>query len=926
MKPDETDPRFTAYATGEMAPDDRSRFETELAKNPESRQLADGWVSLADFLAREMPKEPANPEPSHGILGPAHPATHNGALPTTRPKIVPFPELRRQWPWLAVAAALAMAFLVLPIILEDRQSSLAQASEARSNRVIVLPDLPAENPETLVAVQKQDLAPAQSADEGLKVAASTVPAPAAKPAELSTIAVLPPLPEPVVLPALPEGSEFAMADADPSENLEYLSTTPAKLEADAVDLAPPAPMSAPEAERERNPEPALASPAPPSSPELATSKRIEAPGSPYASEMGHRHAGGSHPSTSSGASLAGLETTAGKRSRMTSEEPPPGAYRSDELRRQTAATTTGAGESYDAFSDNPFERARPGKFSTFSLEVDTGSYTNVRRFVAAGQRPPRNAVRIEEMLNYFVYHDPPPSGDVPFAVRLDLAGSPWSPDLKLVRIGVKAKEIHEEIRPPANLVFLVDVSGSMDEQNKLPFVTSGLRLLTANLRSTDRVAIVTYAGESGLALDSTRADQKGREKIEASLKRLKAKGSTNGGAGIKQAYSVASEHFFESGVNRVVLCTDGDFNVGITDRGSLEELVANKARSNIHLSVFGFGTGNLKDGMMEALASKGNGAYGYIDSEREAERQFCRQLTGHLVPVAKDVKVQVDFNPERVAAYRLLGYENRLMAAADFNDDSKNAGEMGAGHSVTALYEIVPAGKPVPPPPHWRRVAAENRTVEPSKYAKDEHAASESVPFAKAFEIGEKLFEKAMRLDADGQHADAYRVYSATLHHYTELTPITNRENANRDARLRQVEERRTKLARALLAAGIDLAALKKELRHQGMDPDSLIHRPLKSDELLTVRVRYKEPDATVSTKLEFPLVDTDRHWKDASQDFQFAAAVAAFGMILRESPYQGNADTELVLRLARAGLGIDRDESRSGFIELVERYRKKSE
>jgi len=347
-------------------------------------------------------------------------------------------------------------------------------------------------------------------------------------------------------------------------------------------------------------------------------------------------------------------------------------------------------EAYDRVVGNPLRRTADRAVSTFSVDVDTASYANVRRFLRGGTLPPPDAVRLEEMVNYFSYdYAPPRAGAHPFRAHVEVAGCPWSTKRRLVRIGLRGRAVPVRERPRTNLVFLLDVSGSMANANKLPLVKRSLELLLEQLREEDRVAIVVYAGASGLVLDSTAASEKAA--IRAALGRLDAGGSTNGGAGIELAYEVARKHFVDGGVNRVVLCTDGDFNVGVTDRGQLTRLIEDKAKSGVFLSVLGYGMGNLKDATMEELSNRGNGSYAYVDTLNEARKVLVEQLGGTLVTIAKDVKVQVFFNPKTVAAWRLVGYENRLLAAEDFNDDTKDAGEIGAGHAVTALYEVVPA-------------------------------------------------------------------------------------------------------------------------------------------------------------------------------------------------------------------------------------------
>jgi Ca-activated chloride channel family protein len=471
-------------------------------------------------------------------------------------------------------------------------------------------------------------------------------------------------------------------------------------------------------------------------------------------------------------------------------------------------------EAYAYVKDNDFLRVRGNELSTFSIDVDTAAYTNVRRFLHARSRPPRDAVRIEELVNYFPYQYTPPTGAAPFAASLEVAGAPWKPQHRLVRIGLKGREVSDAARPAANLVFLIDVSGSMQAPNKLPLVKQSLRMLVEKLRADDRVAIAVYAGASGLALPSTPAARK--TEILAAIDQLEAGGSTNGAAGIHLAYDVAKANFLTGGVNRVVLATDGDFNVGVTSEGELTRLIEEKAKSGVFLSVLGFGMGNYKDATLERLADKGNGNYAYIDTEKEARKALVEQAGGTLVTIAKDVKIQVEFNPAVVQAYRLIGYENRLLAKEDFNNDKVDAGEIGAGHTVTALYEVVPVGVPMP---------ETGGEVDPLKY--------------------EKPAERTR----------------------------------------------------------------KSESRIQTS----------KSAEMLTVKVRYKEPAGDVSSKLEFPLVDSGRAFAEASVDFKFAAAVASFGMILRESPHRGVTDFAQVAAWAREGTGSDAGGYRGEFLGLVE-------
>lgn len=478
-------------------------------------------------------------------------------------------------------------------------------------------------------------------------------------------------------------------------------------------------------------------------------------------------------------------------------------------------------EAYGYRQDNGYLRVADQPLSTFSVDVDTASYANVRRFLTQGRRPPADAVRIEELVNYFPYHYAPPAGAAPFAAHLEVASAPWAPEHRLVRIGLKGREVSDASRPAANLVFLIDVSGSMQEANKLPLVKRSLRLLVDKLRADDRVAIAVYAGASGLALPSTPASRK--EEILAAIDHLEAGGPTNGAMGIQLAYDIAKANFIAGGVNRVILATDGDFNVGATSQGELVRLIGEKAKSGVFLSVLGFGMGNYKDDTLEQLADKGNGSYAYIDSLAEARKTLIEQAGGTLVTIAKDVKIQVEFNPAQVQAYRLIGYENRLLAREDFNNDKVDAGEIGAGHTVTALYEVVPVGA-LPP--------------------------------------------------GDTPALDALRYQSAP-----------------------------NGAAASPSKAGGEVAAA-----------------PALAGELLTVAIRYKEPAGDTSKRLVFPLRDTGARFEDASQDFKFAAAVAAFGMALRDSPHKGRLTLADISAWGRAGLGADAGGYRGEFLGLVER------
>ena len=474
-------------------------------------------------------------------------------------------------------------------------------------------------------------------------------------------------------------------------------------------------------------------------------------------------------------------------------------------------------EAYDEIRENDFRPVFSAPLSTFSIDVDTASYSNVRRFLNQGAVPPPGAVRIEELVNYFDYDYVQPDGNVPFGIDVEISEAPWNSRHRLVRIGLKGKEMHARERPACNLVFLIDVSGSMNPANKLPLVQRSMKMLVDELNARDQVSIVVYAGAASLVLPPTEAAD--RATIRDAIDSLRAGGSTAGGAGIQLAYQQARRSFIEGGVNRVVLATDGDFNVGISDRSSLVRLIEKEAKTGIFLTTLGFGMGNLKDSRLEQLADHGNGNYAYIDSIREARKVLVEEAGGTLIAIAKDVKIQVEFNPAEVSSYRLIGYENRALRDEDFNDDTKDAGEIGAGHTVTALYEIVPAGVAYPSP-----------SVDPLKYQQPKD-------------------ERPRR-----------------SHSGTRLTDAAD------------------------------------------------------SGELLTVKIRWKDPDGNKSRLQELVVVDRGRGLSAASDDFCFAAAVAGFGMLLRDSGHAGDLTFNDVMALAENGLGRDRHGHRAGFLELVQR------
>ncbi|MFN7564549.1 MAG: von Willebrand factor type A domain-containing protein, partial [Prosthecobacter sp.] len=482
-------------------------------------------------------------------------------------------------------------------------------------------------------------------------------------------------------------------------------------------------------------------------------------------------------------------------------------------------------ESYTRIIENELEDVLREPLSTFSIDVDTASYANVRRFLNQNMIPPADAVRIEELINYFPGDEEGPAADAkePFAARVELAACPWQPHHRLARIAIQGKQVQKSSKA-SNLVFLVDVSGSMDDPQKLPLVKQSLRMLAEQMGEGDRVSMVTYASGTQVVLLPTNGEN--RPQIIAAVDQLQANGSTNGAGGLKLAYEQAVAGFIQDGINRVILCTDGDFNVGISDPAQLEKFIAEKARSGVFLSVLGFGSGNLKDRTMETLADKGNGNYAYIDGLAEARKVLVEQMAGTLVTIAKDVKVQIEFNPAQVRAYRLIGYENRLLAKEDFNDDTKDAGEIGSGHRVVALYELVPANLPPGVGP--------DRLVDTLKYQ---------------------------------------TLASPTPKELNEVNPAA--------------------------ATALDAAASK---------------------ELMTVKLRYKQPEGETSSKIELPVLDEGKTLEAASGEFQFSASVAAFGLLLRDSSYKGTLTWEAVRKLALAGKGPDKLGYRGEFLQLIDK------
>lgn len=493
-----------------------------------------------------------------------------------------------------------------------------------------------------------------------------------------------------------------------------------------------------------------------------------------------------------------------EKQRLEKEEADRKEFLEDQERRQREKIPVDT-EEYEAFEENKFESPASNPLSTFSIDVDNASYTNIRRFINNAQVVPKDAVRVEEMINFFKYNYPQPSSAHPFSINTEYSDCPWNPKHKLLKIGLQGKDIPARELPASNFVFLIDVSGSMDAQNKLPLLKESMKILVKNMRREDRIAIVVYAGAAGLVLPATRGDEK--ETIISALNKLNAGGSTAGGEGIELAYKIAQENFVKGGNNRVILATDGDFNVGRTSNTDMQTLIEEKRKSGVFLTCLGYGMGNYKDSKLETLSDKGNGNYAYIDNMQEADRFLDKEFKGSMYAIAKDVKIQIEFNPSHVQAYRLIGYENRKLRNEDFVNDAIDAGELGSGHTVTALYEIIPPG-------------VENDFV---------------------------------------------------------TTP---------------------------------------ELKYSQVQQNGNQY----SSELATIKFRYKKPDGDKSTEIVQTIADTAVPLVVASGDFKFAAAVAWFGLKLRDSKLVPNKDVEAIKKLATEGILTDPEGYRAEFIRLVNR------
>ena len=741
------DPNLTAYALGELDPEDRAALEKLLQEDPAARGEVDATRQFCAQLRQRLHAEPT---------APLHAAQRARVLATVSASVVSVkaPKVQRSaWPrrWLALAASLVIGAgvsMVLPVLYE------VQPRRAPSPRA----ELPLRaRAGSDVTVQLSTEAPGVPGNEGM-------PHPSAYhlSSEALSIGQLSPNRLTTASPEAPDVVNRLFASTDDYRRFKMQT------------------LEHPESASSKSPvagENRFLSESSGIAGRPLFSSRTRGLGvveNVTASRFGNRVKPLAFTLPLQEKKFSPLEAAAGL----------PGLVAED---GEPAST-----ESYADIGENSFLKVRQMPLSTFSIDVDTASYSNVRRFLNSNQLPPTEAVRIEELVNYFDYDYAPPADDAPFSAAMEVAACPWAPGHRLVRVALRGREIQRANRPASNLVFLIDVSGSMQPENKLPLLKRSLQLMVEQLGEHDRVAIVVYAGAAGCVLESTtrKAD------IQRALDRLNSGGATHGSQGLQLAYELAQKHFIKGGTNRVILATDGDWNVGVTSKQALWEMIAEKAKSRVFLTVLGFGLGNLKDEMLEKLADVGNGNYAYIDTINEGRKVLVEELGATLVTIAKDVKIQVEFNPGQVGAYRLIGYENRALAAEDFADDQKDAGEIGAGHRVTAFYELIPA-------------AAEHRL------------------------------------------SDAPR-------------------NAN----------------------------------------------------LLTLRLRYKEPEGDTSTLREFSLKDSGHSFAQSSRDFRFAAAVVGYGMLLRGSSFAGDTNWNLVHELAVESKGEDRDGYRAEFVGLVEKAR----
>jgi secreted protein with Ig-like and vWFA domain len=791
------DPRLTAAALDELGPEERAELEAALAASPAAQRELDEIRATAGLLREALAAEPL-PE----MAGRPVPLEFPSDPPA--PAVVPVPDnvavfprrAARPWLWAAATVVLlgVLAGLLLPPLATSRKRAM-QLTRVETTEV------PAPSAATPPAGPAATAKPDQLSESTPPAAAAGAAAefftdPLAARAGYVQGSTTPADGGVTPLDALGRNQAAPNVALDNSADAGARSLSSAQPSPPALtpDLASryglarsPAQPAAPVPEIALMKRYGLALPATPASPQLER-ERLLAEGR------------GAAPA------LAFKESAERQR--------PLPALQEAEVRYQRELLRRGedANPGYVDLVENAFLPALAEPLSTFGLDVDTGSYANLRRFLKAGQLPPPGAVRLEEIVNYFPYAYAEPRGEHPFGVQVETASAPWAPQHRLVRIALRGRGLGGA-RPPSSFVFLVDVSGSMQPEERLPLLKQALRALVKRMAPTDRVALVTYASSAGVALPSTSCERV--EVILEAIDGLAAGGSTNGEGGLRAAYDEARRHFIPGGVNRVLLCTDGDFNVGVSDQDELVKLIEEQAKSGVHLTTLGVGTDNYKDALMRRLADQGNGNYAYLDSFEEAQRVLVEQMDATFVTIAQDVKAQVEFNPARAGAWRLLGYEKRALAHQDFNDDRKDAGEIGAGHTVTVLYEVIPPG-----------VAPAAAPVDGLKYQRPAAPAAAPAPAA-------------------------------------ALVP---------------------------------------------------------SDELLTLKLRYKRPGEAQSRLLEFAVKDDGRRFEQAGADFRFAAAAAGFAMMLRDSPHRGTLSFGQVSEIAAAARGADPGGWRAEFLTLVKK------
>ena len=794
--------QITAWALDELSPQEREQIEAALRENPQIKAKAEETKSFCDLLTQELRDESLAFTSEQRSRLQTMPPASNIIVPSSASKPVRWSFTSRFGSLAAAAACVAVGgYWMYPWLKPEKEQIVVAAVEEEKLFKVGGPQIGQKAASAPMDLLESPAAPSygnmplnESLRSPLPGLAST-PLPAAKPAESNV--------------TLTGANTYAGAVSVNGGTLEVRSGNVVASKQRMLELSGGTLAAGKElAETMQFKSPPLSMPASPPAPPAAPLGLLAA---------NVTASGGRTVTTSASSAVPVVEGAAGQ----TRAFEPPQIAASWAVQRDQVAST----ESYTRILENELMDVRREPLSTFSIDVDTASYANVRRFLNQNMLPPADAVRLEELINYFPGDEEGPAADAkePFAARVELAACPWQPHHRLARIAIQGKQAQKGSKA-SNLVFLVDVSGSMDDPQKLPLVKQSLCMLAEQMGEGDRVSMVTYASGTAVVLPPTNGEN--RPQIIAAVDQLQANGSTNGAGGLKLAYEQAVAGFIQEGINRVILCTDGDFNVGISDPAELEKFIAEKARSGVFLSVLGFGSGNLKDRTMETLADKGNGNYAYIDGLAEARKVLVEQMAGTLVTIAKDVKVQIEFNPAQVRAYRLIGYENRLLAKEDFNDDTKDAGEIGSGHRVVALYELVPTN--LPP------------GVEPDRIVD-------------------------------------------TLKYQTLASPTSKDLNEVKPA----------------ATTALDAAASK---------------------ELMTVKLRYKQPEGETSAKIELPVLDEGKTLEAASGEFQFSAAVAAFGLLLRDSSYKGTLTWEAVRKLALAGKGPDKLGYRGEFLQLIDK------